>query len=498
MNFLIESLFLILFFLFFYFTLKIYLIRKRYEHIPGPRNKGIIDFYFGQYFQVKKHTSNDKKILSELLLKWTRIHGPVFCFQMFNRIIVVCNNEESVRSVLIDLDLPKSGRGSFTLDERFFGRSILVEVDKDKWRHTRNIMNHGFKKNNLMENLDEFNSKGDCLIEKLKFLSESNSSSLPIFEHINRTTLDVIAKVAFDLETDSLNNIDNKLNYYCCRGLQAITVELNDPFCRLSQPKLVKKLRESLQKLRTFSLETLKEKINDLNESSSIQKENSILSLIIKSARTDDGFDYEKLVDDFVTFFIAGQETTANALSFCLFELGQNPHVLNKLREEVDRVLGDKREISDDDLSKLEYTSAVFNESLRKWPPVPFTFRTNFQDVEILNYKIPKNSWVMVSSYLMSRCEQNYPTPESFRPERFLKEDPFSLENKINSYTYFPFSLGPRNCIGHNFAKIEGRIILAKLIQNFDFKLDPNQSFDIVQYATIRPVDGVKVFIKSR
>ncbi|RNA23236.1 cholesterol 24, partial [Brachionus plicatilis] len=168
------------------------------------------------------------------------------------------------------------------------------------------------------------------------------------------------------------------------------------------------------------------------------------------------------------------------------------------LRAEVDEVIGNKVVISQDDLARLEYTSAVFKESMRKWPPVPSFSRLSSQQCEILGYRIPKKTWFQMPVYIMGRNEKYYPNPDKFIPERFLTEHPFSKENKINSYTFFPFSLGPRNCIGQNFAKIEGKLILAKLIQHFDFELDPNQSFDVVQYTTLRPVDGVRVFIKPR
>nr|AHL88997.1 cytochrome p450 3049E1 [Brachionus koreanus] len=479
-----------------YYSFKIFLLRRKYRHLPGPSSKGLIGFYFGQYFRIVKHISA-KKILQDLHFEWFKAYGPVYAYQVLNTMVVIVNDESAVKTALIEEDLPKKGIGAFPLGERFLGIGLLTEIDKKKWRNRRAMMNNGFKKDILMQSLDEFNSKGDLLLQRLNNLSKSNEC-ISLFNEINHMTLDVIAKVAFDLDTDSLNNPESKLNNYICRGLEAVTLDLTDPLCFLkpSKRKHINSLKQSIRNLRHFSIESLQIKLKELQENNFMA--HNILSLMIKNFKTDDDFDFDKLVDDFITFFVGGQETTANALSFCFLELGQNPQVLKKLKEEIDLVLGKKSTIDQDDLARLEYTSAVFNESMRKWPPVPSFSRLSAQECEILGYKIPKNSWFIMPVYIMGRNENYFSRPKEFIPERFLKNHPFSKENKINSYTFFPFSLGPRNCIGQNFAKIEGKLILAKLIQHFDFKLDPDQSFDVVQYTTLRPIDGVKVFLTPR
>nr|ATW72320.1 cytochrome p450 CYP3049E5 [Brachionus calyciflorus] len=480
-------------------TIKIYLIRRRYKHLPGPKTNGIIGFYFGQYFEIVNHVSN-QNLQHELHLKWSKLYGSIFKYQVLDRMTVIISNEETVKATLIDEDIPKKPIAAFPLGERFLGFGLLTETDKSKWRHRRQILNHVFKKDILLGNLNEFNSKGDILIEHLKNLCLSNgsSSSLQLFYELNRLTLDIIAKVAFDLDTNCLKKSESKLNLYITKGLEATTLEIIDPLCKFKPNKWssITNLKESMRKLRKFSIESLTIKLKELKDTQFLGK--NVLSFLIQNAKTEEDFDFERLVDDFVTFFIGGQETTANALAFCFLELGQNPEVLKKLREEIDSVLGSKKYINNDDLSKLEYTSAVFKESLRKWPPVASFSRILDEDIELLGYKIPKNTFFLMPVYVMARSEKYFPEPEEFKPERFLKNDPFSSQNRISSYTYMPFSIGPRNCIGQNFAKIEGKLILAKIIQNFDFELDPNQSFKVVQHATLRPIDGVKIFLKPR
>nr|UOU03248.1 cytochrome P450 3049E2-2 [Brachionus rubens] len=485
-----------------YKTFKIYLMRRKYKHIPGPKTKGILEFFIGQYITINKYTSQNK-VIGQLQQEWAKIYGPVYVYQFFDEMVCICNEEEAVKMALIDKDLPKSNDVyhmiGFPFGERFMGNGLLTELNLKRWRHRRSLFNHGFKKSVLVESLAQFNTKGNLLVKKLYSMS-NNEESFSIFYEFNRMTLDVIAKVqvAFDLDIDSINDNGSKLSYFVTKSMEAITTIYNDPFAEFkpSKRELIKEIKKSIQNLRKFSKEKLSEKLKELevSESESI----NILSAVLKHAKESDEIDFEILLDDFITFFVAGQETTANALSFCIFELGQNERVLKKLNEEIDTVLGQKQEITEDDLSKLIYTTSVLKEALRKWPPAPDFIRYPPEDIFIGNYNIPKNTLISVAPFQLGRNEKYFPKPEEFIPERFISDDPFSKQNKITSYTYFPFSLGPRNCIGQNFAMLEGKLVLAKFIQHFQFKLDPNQSFGITESATLRPIDGVKVFIKPK
>lgn len=133
-----------------------------------------------------------------------------------------------------------------------------------------------------MQSLKEFNSKGNMLMEKLNELGKSENC-VNLLNEINRMTLDVIAKVAFDLDTDSLNNPESKLNDYVCRGLEAVTLQLTDPLCHLKPSKRnhVKKLKESIRNLRHYSIESLNVKLKEMEQNNLFTK--NILSLMIKN-----------------------------------------------------------------------------------------------------------------------------------------------------------------------------------------------------------------------
>ena len=102
------------------------------------------------------------------------------------------------------------------------------------------------------------------------------------------------------------------------------------------------------------------------------------------------------MIDDFLTFFVAGQETTANALSFCFLEMCKNPEITKHAREEVDRVLGEREEVTYQDFTDLKYCSAIFKEALRLFPPAPVVSRQIIEPMTIQGYKIPGNTQLFV------------------------------------------------------------------------------------------------------
>lgn len=102
------------------------------------------------------------------------------------------------------------------------------------------------------------------------------------------------------------------------------------------------------------------------------------------------------MTDDFITFFVAGQETTANTLAFCFLEMGKNPEIVKKAREEIDRVLGQRTEVTYQDVSELKYCMAIFKEALRLYPPAPSIGRQIKDDMTINGYHLPAETSVFV------------------------------------------------------------------------------------------------------
>ncbi|XP_063957661.1 cholesterol 24-hydroxylase-like isoform X3 [Lytechinus pictus] len=193
---------------------------------------------------------------------------------------------------------------------------------------------------------------------------------------------------------------------------------------------------------------------------------------------------------------LRGQETTSDLLSFTIQQLGRNPEVAKKLQAEVDEVLGQKSYIEYEDLAKLEYMMMVFKETLRLYPPVIGTSRVTAHPIKYKDLTIPAGVEVSVLSSVMARMEEYFDDPLLFNPDRFKPREDDKLPRHI--YAFFPFSIGQRSCIGQQFALIEARVILGKLLQRFEFHFNQSQRTVMLDELTMKPLDKCKNYLTLR
>jgi cytochrome P450 len=220
-----------------------------------------------------------------------------------------------------------------------------------------------------------------------------------------------------------------------------------------------------------------------------------LLSMLLHAQDEDDGsfMTDQQVRDEAITLFIAGHETTAQALTWTWYLLTQHPAVYAQLRTEVDRVLGGRTPTSTD-LPALPYTLQVFKEALRLYPPSWVILRQAQQSVGVGNYELPRGMRVAVSPYTLHRRPDDFPHPEEFDPDRFTLQ----AETHRPRYAYLPFGAGPRVCIGNHFALMEAHLILSALIQRVTFELVPRQQIEPEPLITLRPKGGIKVVVRRR
>ena len=196
----------------------------------------------------------------------------------------------------------------------------------------------------------------------------------------------------------------------------------------------------------------------------------------------------EDLIDDFVTFFSSGHESTSSTLSFCVLELAHNQNALSQVEQEIKEVLGTRNDVIYEDLPKFKYLDCCLKETLRLYPPAPGIIRITPDNVTLGGYQIPKGTTTSASPFVMGRHPAFWDNPGDFIPERW---EGLNDESSISACVYFPFSLGPRNCIGQQFAMMESKVVLAKFLNMFNFKLLPGQTKRIHERGSLQPMDGV-------
>jgi len=220
-----------------------------------------------------------------------------------------------------------------------------------------------------------------------------------------------------------------------------------------------------------------------------------LLSVLVAATAGENGggMSDKQLRDEMLTLFLAGHETTANALTWTWFLLSQHPEVEAKLHQELDRELGGRApEVAD--LAKLPYTEMVIRESMRLYPPAPAVAREPIEDVTIAGYLVRAGSLLSINTYALQRDTRFYADPERFDPERFSA----GWEERIPRYAYLPFGGGPRVCIGNAFAMMEARLILAMVAERYKLTLEPDQKVEPMQVITVKPRGPVRMRVEQR
>jgi cytochrome P450 len=198
--------------------------------------------------------------------------------------------------------------------------------------------------------------------------------------------------------------------------------------------------------------------------------------------------------DECLTLFLAGHETTANALTWTFYLLSQNPQAEAKFHRELDEVLSGKS-LTPEDYTHLKFTESVLAESMRLFPPAWTIGRLAIEEHEFGGFSVPKKSLVLASQFVTHRDARFWENPDEFQPERW---ENLSIKEAGNKFIYFPFSKGVRSCIGEQFAWMEGVLLLAALGRKWRLTLAPAQKIDWQAMITLRPKYGMRMRIEKR
>ncbi|XP_012724380.2 cholesterol 24-hydroxylase [Fundulus heteroclitus] len=483
----------LLFVAFLGYCLYLWHVHAKYDHIPGPPRDS---FFLGHSPTMLKIMKKDG-IVHDKFLEWSETYGHVYRLNFLHYVTICVTCPEATKEILMSPKYTKDKlvyKRLFNLfGQRLFGNGLITARDHEMWYKQRRIMDPAFSSLYLRGLMGTFNERAEKLMDRLSELSDRNMEA-NMLQLVNCVTLDVIAKVAFGMELDLLKYTSPfpKAIETCLRGMVHYVRDATFEYYPRNR-KFVNEVREACRLLRTTGAQLIQKRKVAMQNGEDVPKD--ILTQIIKTAATEEIMteeDEEFMLDNFVTFFIAGQETTANQLAFCIMELGRHPEILEKAKKEVDDVIGMKQEISNDDLGKLIYLSQVLKETLRIYPTAPGTSRDIEEDMMIDGVHIPGGVSCMFSSYTTGRMEKFFKEPMKFDPDRFDPDAPKPY------YCYYPFALGPRSCLGLNFAQMEAKVVMAKLLQRFDFTLVPDQTFDIQDTGTLRPKSGVICTVRHR
>lgn len=363
---------------------------------------------------------------------------------------------------------------------KYLGKGLLTS-DGEFWLKQRRLIQPAFHKekmNQLVGNMDQI------ITSELSELVEEKPVDL--FPVMSQLAFNVVAKSLFHLsiseeKLDRIKFIIEEVQNFL---IKEIRLPHKSWWFRLSGQ--VKKNFELSLENNNIIQEVIDRRIAS-NEDS-----NDLLQFLMDTRYEDTGeaMSVTQLIDEIKILFIAGHETTANALTFTLYLLAKHPEIQEKVFQEIIAIESETDDVLEQ-LQKMTYTNAVINESMRLYPPAWITDRQNIDDDSLANYHIRKNTLIGVSFYELHRNAKYWDNPEVFNPERFLGE-----QKKISLQYFYPFGAGPRMCIGTGFAIYEMDLTLFNIIKKYNV-MPVSQDIQFNPLVTLKPV-GVQVLFSKR
>jgi cytochrome P450 len=363
----------------------------------------------------------------------------------------------------------------------FVGNGLLTS-EGDFWKRQRRLAQPAFHHRRIISYADTMVQHADAMLNTWR-----DGASLDIDREMMKVTLGIVNKTLFNADVSA---VASRVGELMTDVLDAANENLN---AIVALPASVPTPRRLRQKRKIAELDAIIQGFVD--ERRRTQEDTGDLLSMLLQAQDDDGSGMtdRQLRDEVMTLFLAGHETTANALTFALYLLAENPQAKATLQQEVDSAL-QGRLPGLNDLNAMPFTEQVIKETLRLYPAAPAVARSPYHDLQLGGYTVRKDATMQVSMWAMHRSSRYWQQPSAFMPERFSPEN----EKAIPRYAYLPFGAGPRVCIGNQFAMMEARLLLAAIVSRFDFAMAPGAVVEVEQLMTLRPRGGVRMVLRQR
>jgi cytochrome P450 len=425
-----------------------------------------------------------RKDALHFMMKLNREYGGVVRFQLGKKIAHLVSDPAGAKHVLQD-NYKNYTKGKPYGRARYVFGEGLITSDGEHWRRQRKLMQPVFHRGELEIFATIMTDAIAQMLERWQTF-ERDRRPVNIADDLRNLALRISARSLFttDIDRDAewLQHAFNQVNLWFSQGSK--TGYLVPP----SFP-----LPSNLRMKRTIAdIDRLIKRIITLRRRGGKQDGGSrdLLDLLMSAKDADDGstMSDDELRDEVMTLLFAAHESTGTTIAWTMSLLSKYPEVEDRARAEVSRVLAD-RVPTFADIPSLEYLKLVIEETMRLYPAGAIIPREVVEDDVIGSYAIPAGSIVFLSPYVMHRDPTCWDNPEAFDPVRFL---PANVE-KRHRFSYIPFVLGPRQCIGNHFAMTEMVLAIAMILRRFDFQLIPGMEvstvhlrFDEGMWMTVR------------
>jgi cytochrome P450 len=415
------------------------------------------------------------------LEEMARQYGDVVYIPLGRQHIYCISHPDAIRGVLVT-DQNKFKKSRMLERARVLLGDGLLTSEGDHHRRQRRLVQPAFHRDRLA-------GYGAVMVERAALVRDqwNPGQSFDVLQEMMRLTLAIVAKTLFSTEVDSEADEIGLALTEVFSLFEIILLPFSEILEKLPLPA-VRRFKRARQRLDETIYRLIAERRANPRDTGDLLS----MLLLASDEEGSGGMSDEQVRDEALTLFLAGHETTADALTWTWYLLSQNPQAEAAFHAELDRVLGGRLP-SFEDLPQLRYTESVFAEALRLYPPAWGIGRRALEDYPVGGFLIPARSVVLMSPYVVHRDPRWFPDPLAFRPERWLAED-----SSRPKFAYFPFGGGARVCIGERFAWMEGTLLLAAIGQRWRLRLEPGHRVETHARITLRPKHGMRMIAEWR
>lgn len=409
--------------------------------------------------------------------------GDVVHFKLGPQDMYLLNHPDYIRDVLVTNNRNFVKSRGLQLAKRFLGESLLTS-EGEFHRRQRRLAQPAFHRQRIAAYASVMTDYAVATRERW-----SEGETLDIAKEMMRLTLGIVGKTLFDADVEAEASEIGTALTDIMQLFKRITNPLGPLLEKLPLPSNIRWLKAKQR------LDSTIYRIVNERRAAGVDRGDLLSMLLLAQDEEGDGGSMTdvQLRDEAMTLFVAGHETTANALTWTWYLLSQHPGVEAQLHAEIDDVLAGKLPTVDD-AARLRYTEMVLAESMRLYPPAWTMGRRALSDYQVGGYVIPADSILLMSPWVMHHDSRYFPDPFKFDPERWTAQ----ARESRPKFSYFPFGGGPRVCIGEQFAWMEGVLLIATLAQKWRLRLATGHRVDTKPMITLRPKYGMRMVVENR
>ena len=430
--------------------------------IPGPRGWPLS----GNLYRLKKD-------ILQCLLDDREKYGAIVKYRIGHFKYIALNNPAYIRQVLLENKDNYTKQTLSNEQSKYITGDSLLTLYGDRWHQQRRRMQGTFRKTAVASYFSDMVLETNRYIDRWQQHADNKVS---ITREMSALTYAIVGKALFGLDMDDSNDkiqesLDIALNYIHSRIESLIRLPLWG-----YTPKQ-RAFKNAIKQFDSVVHNMIEQRSQDQTP------RNDLLGKLLAAVDEEDNtrMSREQVRNELITLLLAGHETTANLMTWCLYELAKQPELQENIYQEVGTL--DLNNIEAQQLLKLDYTYRIIQESLRLYPPVWLMERHTVSTDSIDGYRIPKGTTIIINPWVMHRHTDYWRYPDIFNPDNFLPEN----FKQIPDYVFIPFGKGPRMCIGMNFAIQESMIMLARIIQSFKLYNASDIEIQPIPSITLRP-----------